>query len=254
MTPKIIIPEGKILIRRVELDSPQITAPNGDVLFVSTPQNTKEFESAWQVLVDYTKRIAPNPESALQDIDEIANAKGYHFGKDLGYVLFTALDENNNPVAVAPSQIASIKTKGIGFIYQIGHNDRVSLKDTNFSVATQLYGKISNLLVDISKYQEHNWLGTVTESRKEGPELEAILEAGFDVLVPNEFYSPPAVQHRGIKDKENLTTKDLVLLSKNTPEDHKLQLLIAETYLKFAYCEGQDLGPTLKPIRAYFAR
>mgnify|MGYP001607125090 CR=1 FL=1 len=107
---------------------------------------------------------------------------------------------------------------------------------------------------EISIYNNHAWLGIVTESRKEGPELEAILKAGFDVLVPNKFYRPLAVQPEQIKDKSNLITNDLVLLGRNMPEDHKLQLLIAETYVKFAYCKGQDLKPTLKLIRAYFAK
>ena len=259
---KILIPKGKSQIAKTELDSPKIIAPDGAELSIYVPQNRGELESAWQVLLDYTKRIAPNPEAALQDLDAIDDVISYHFGR-IGYVIFTAVDSNKNPVAIAPAQIAplyefarrhpEVKGKAVGFIYQIGHNEQASLNDTNFSVMTKLYDEATKLLSEISKYQGDNWLGTVTEARKEGPELEAIINAGFDVLVPNEFYRPPAVQQGLVKEEKNLTTDDLVLLTRGMPKGPELQLAGAEAYLKFAYCKGQDLSPALKLVRTYFA-
>ena len=168
----IVIPKGKRLIAKSELEPRKIISPDGTELSIYAPQNREELERAWQVLIEYTKRNAPNPEGALQDLDDISDVAGYYFSR-LSYVAFTAVDNNKNPVAIAPSQIVSLsdmakkypeaKGRGMGFIYQIGHNEQVSLNDTDFSVATQLYEQVSNLLLDISKYKDDNWLGVVTE-------------------------------------------------------------------------------------------
>ncbi len=256
---EISIPKEKGQICKYSLDSPQIIAPNGEELFVYVPQNEGELRGAWKVLEDYTKRTAPNQESVLQDLDEINSVVGRHFGKDLGYVVFTAVDSDKNPVAIATTEIASLsyiagqKDKGIGFVYQIGHNKEVSFGDEDFSVITQLYGHLSQLLPEISIYQDNNWLGIVTESRKKGPELEAILDADFEVLVPHDFYKPPATQLDKIKEDENKITTDLVLLGLGIPKDSELRLMAAETYLKHAYPE-LPLENTLKLVNDYFAK
>ncbi|MCK4859338.1 MAG: hypothetical protein KAS87_02145 [Candidatus Omnitrophica bacterium] len=258
---EISIPKEKGQICKYSLDSPQIIAPNGEELFVYVPQNEEELKEAWKVLEDYTKRIAPNPESVYQDLDDIADVIKWHFGKELGYIVFTAVDSDKNPKAVATTEIASLsdmvgkypgaKDKGMGFIYQIGHNEEVSFDDEDFSVITQLYGYLPRLLPEISIYKDNNWLGIVTESRKEGAELEAILDADFEELVSKEFYRPPAVQQEKIKDKENRTTTDLVLLGLGIPTDSESRLMVAEAYLTHAY--RQPLEETLKLVNNYFA-
>jgi len=261
---EVMIPKRKYQIAKSKhkLCSPQIIAPNGEKLFLHVPDEL-ELRMAWHVMERYTARIAPNPESALQDLDSINNVVAYHLNPQSSYIAFTAVDSSKMPVAIATTQIFPVSgrvkrgAEGLGFIYQMGLDERVSLNkqdETDLSVVTQLYNCLSELLPKISIYNNHAWLGLVTESRKEGPELEAILEAGFDVLVPNEFYTPPAVQQGNVKDKKNLTTGDLVLLTRDMPKEPRLQLASAEAYLKHAYCNGQDLSQSLELVRAYFAK
>ena len=249
---KIKIPKQNRLIVKREIDSSIITAPDGIELHVSIPQDFDELEQAWDVLEGYTKRICPNPEAALQELDDIEDVEGYHFesGEAPGYLIFTAVDKDNNPRVVTATEIASVNRKGIGFIYQIGHDKEISNNDTDFSAATGLYKHVADLLPTISPSKD--WLGIATESRKEGPELEAILKAGFTVLVPNEFYRPPATQQDKIEDPENRFTKDLVLLGTNVPKE--FGEIAARTYVKHSYCEGQDTNLTLELIKTYFEK
>lgn len=260
MIEEIIIPGGKSLIGKNRLKSPKIIGPGGENLSIYAPKTENELRKAWQALIDYTRRIAPNPESALQDPDKIEDIIEYHFGKKSD-VVFTVIDERETPVAIAHTEITDVsytskeRSNGelVGFIYQIGHNPLISKKDTDFSVITKLYIQLTDLLQDISICGKNKWLGIITESRKEGRELGAITKAGYKELVPNESYKPPAVQSKEIKDKDkNLTTKNLVLMSKNVPNITELKFDAAESYLKHAYCKGQNLKPTLKLIHDYF--
>jgi len=262
MGVEIKIPDGKG--RHIANHNPgsrAIRTPDGTRLSISVPQNFDELRSAWKVLEDYTGRVALNPESKLQDLDDIRKVREYHFGKNFGYVVFSAVDGENRPQAMATAEIVPVRSlvdrkiargKGISFIYQGAHTPGVSQNDTNFSVFSQLYKVLSGeLLPEISKYKGDKWLGAIAESRSSGPELEAILNAGFEEIVPNEFYRPPAVQK--VRRRENQFTTDLILLGRGIPKDPKLRELAAEAYVRAAYCEGQNINPTLRAINQYFS-
>ena len=259
MKVDITIPEGKSHIADNHPRSRSFRVLDGSRLDVHVPQNMDELVTAWKVLEDYTRRMAPNNESALQDLDDIGDVGRYHFGKTLGYAIFTAVDKQGNPQVMAPAEIISAsravrrkiaQDKGVGFIYQIAHTLEVSKRDKDFSAATKLYRATANILHEISAYNGKNWLGVVTESRSSGPELEAILNAGFKPLVPNEQYRPPAVQD--VKDPANAFTTDLVLLGRGVPKDRELARVAAEAYVRLAYCEHQKLGPTLDLMKQHF--
>ena len=203
--------------------------------------------------------MAPNQESALQDLDDITKVYGYH-SSDSGYLIFTAMDKNGKPVAVAPAEIVPLsdvttrkafQDKSMGLVYQIGHTSDISNNDRDFSVASELYRAVASTMPRLLA-GEDRWAGTVTESRKEGKELEAILNAGFEVLVPNSHYMPPAVQQENIKDPANKFTTDLVLLAHNIPEIPHAGLVAARAYVKLAYVEGQSVQHALKLIDQYF--
>ena len=102
---KLKIPSAKSHL--VAVEAPQFTAPDGQVLTLNIPINRRELEAAWKVLEDYTGRMAPNPESALQDLDKIADVWGYH-SSDSGYLIFTAVDKSGHPVAIAPAEIVPL--------------------------------------------------------------------------------------------------------------------------------------------------
>ena len=257
----VIIQEGKEHIAKSSFKSRSFTAPDGSDLFLHIPRNVEQLRAAWEVLKDYTKRIAPNPESVSQDVDPFNKVKSYHSDKDLGYLVFTLVNSAGKPVAVAPAEILSVsdlvdgktaKGKGIGFIYQGAHTPEISNNDNDFSVLTKLYRAVSSLLPQISTYERDKCLGVVVESRSKGPELSAIRRAGFNDLVPNEHYRPPAVQKA--KRRENQFTEDLVLLERDVPKDPKLRRLVAEAYVRAAYCEGQDINPTLRLMGKHFSK
>jgi len=253
--------EGKWYVDKHKLhnvQTPTLIAPDGSQLYLHVPSNEREIGAAWKILEDYTKRTSTNPESTLQDLDEMANTKCYHFGRNFGYILFTAIDSNGKPVAVAPAEMIRVSEfvddkiaegKGMGFIYQGAHTPATSQNDTNFSVLTQLYGVVSELLPRISRYEGDNWAGVVAESRSKGPERDAIQKAGFKVLVPNRNYRPPATQKT--KDTENQFVKDLVLLERGVKP--QFRNMAAETYTKAAYWEEQNIKPVLDLMRKYFS-
>lgn len=255
---KLKIPAAKTHLRPVE--AAQFMAPDGQILTSYIPTSRRELGAAWKVLEDYTARMAPNPESALQDLDTLADVSGYH-SSDSGYLIFTAADSNGKPVAIAPAEIVPLpdvttrepfQDKFIGLIYQIGHNPGISNNDKDFSVASKLYEVVASTMPRLLGGKD-SWAGTVTESRKEGPELEAILGAGFKVLVPNSHYMPPAVQQGDIKDPANKVTSDLVLLARDIPLMPHAELVAARAYVKLAYVKGQPVQPTLNLIGQYFS-
>ena len=255
---KLVIPSAKSHLAG-GVEAPQFTASDGQILTLYIPRrSSRELETAWKVLEDYTARMAPNPESALQDLDDIDKVRGYHFS-DSGYLIFTAVDTNRRPVAVAPAEIVPLSDvttrkafqgKSIGLIYQIGHTPEISDNDRDFSVASELYRAIALTMPMLAGAD--SWAGTVTESRKEGPELEAILDAGFDVLVPNSHYRPPAVQQEDIRNPANKITTDLALLARDIPQMPHAGLVAARAYVGLAYVEGQPIQPALKLIGQYF--
>ncbi|MEK6949971.1 MAG: hypothetical protein AABX34_07135 [Nanoarchaeota archaeon] len=256
---KLQIPSAKSHLNR-GVEARQFTAPDGQVLTLYIPRSSsRELEAAWEVLGDYTARMAPNPESALQDLDDIDKVRGYHFSNS-GYLIFTAVDKNRRPVAVAPAEIVPLSDvttrkafqgKSIGLVYQIGHTSEISDNDRDFSVASELYRAVASTMPRLLR--QDSWAGTVTESRKEGPELEAILNAGFVPLVPNSHYRPPAVRQEGIQDSANKTTTDLVLLARDIPQMPHAGLVAARAYVTLAYVEGQNIQPTLQLIGQHFS-
>jgi len=259
MGVEILIPKESRFIANRHPRPRSFRAPDNSLLHVHVPINRDELAKAWIVLEDYTRRMASNPESPKQDLDDISDVHGYHFG-DLGYAVFTAVDGDGKPQVVAPAEITlasrhvrrrAAEGRGIGFIYQIAHTSKVSNNDRDFLAATKLYRAVAGLLKEIAAYDGNNWLGVVTESRNSGPELEAILAAGFRELVPNEQYRPPAVQK--VRDPKNRLTKDLVLLGLGVPKDLVLRLVAAEAYVRMAYCEGQNIKPTLALMKQYFS-
>ncbi|MBW2977161.1 hypothetical protein KY347_06995 [Candidatus Woesearchaeota archaeon] len=152
-----------------------------------------------------------------------------HFGNE-PYVLFTAVDKNSDPAGVLTAEIVPLSGLSVlvgdpdlgrwcmGVFYQIAVNKEVSLDYKDLSVATQLYSILSQKLPEITTYGPDGWLCSVTESRAEGRELEAIMDAGFGCLVPNKYYMPPATRVGEIREKQNRITKDLVLLWDQTEE------------------------------------
>lgn len=254
---KLEIPSAKSHLAR-GVEAQIFRAPGRQVLTLYIPQNKAELEAAWKVLEDYTARMAPNPESALQDLDKLSDVWGYH-SSDSGYTIFSAVNSDGKPVAIAPSEIVPLsdvttrkpfQDESIGLIYQIGHTRGISNNDRDFFVASELYRAVASTMPLLAG--QDRWAGTVTESRKEGPELEAILNAGFKVLVPNSHYMPPAVQQENIKDPANKVTSDLVLLARDIPDMPHAELVAARAYVKLAYVKGQDVQPTLKLIGQYF--
>ncbi len=255
---ELTIPSAKSHLAR-GVEAPQFKAPDGQILTLYIPQSRRELQVAWKILEDYTARMAPNKESALQDLDKLADVWGYH-SSDSGYIIFTAVDTNGKPVAIAPAEIVPLsdvterkpfQNQSIGLVYQIGHTPGSSKNDTDFSVASNLYEAVASTMPEL--LGRGNWAGTVTESRKEGPELEAILKAGFKVLVPNSHYMPPAVQQENITDPANRVTTDLALLARDIPEMPHAGLVAARAYVKLAYVKGQDIQPTLQLIGQHFA-
>jgi len=257
MGVEILIREDKKSIAVPRLESPRFRAPDGSLLSLYRPQTKEGFEAAWKVLEDYTARGAPTSQAKkrlLEDLDALDDVARYHFGKHWGYNLFAAVDKNHKPQGVIVTDIEKVsdwsgkkiaENKGVGFLYQVAHTPEVSRNDTDFSVITKLYQNAEGVLTQISKYKGEDWLGVVTESRSSGKELEAILAAGFEVLVPNKFYRPPATRGRG-------ATKDLVLLAKGVPQDAALKQLAADAYVRSAYSEGQNTKPALDLTRKYF--
>jgi len=250
---KLKIPSAKSHLTAVE--APQFTAPDGQILTLHIPSSRRELGAAWKVLEEYTARMAPNPESALQDLDKLTDVLGYH-SSDSGYLVFTAVNQDGKPVAVAPAQIVPLSDVterkpfqdiSIGLVYQIGHTPAISNNDQDFSVASRLYESVISTMPKLLR--QGSWAGTVTESRKEGPELEAILNAGFYVLVPNSYYRPPAVQQENIRNPENKVTNDLVLLARDIPDMPHAGLVAARAYVKLAY--GKPVQPTLNLIGQY---
>ena len=259
----LVIPNGKTHYARYRVKAPVIKAPDGSRLHIQVPQNRKELQAAWDVLVGYTIRIAGNDESAAQDLDKFSNVQRYQNDSNLGYLVFTALDQARYPVAMLTSQIVRLpeldmsdkelsEGRAVGFIYQIAHTPEISRGDRNFSVATDLYRGVAGLMPRLARINGDNWLGILTESRNEGPELRAIQKAGFRPVVPNEDYRPPAVQE--VKDARNRYTRDLDLLGRDLPRSRDLRRLAAEAYVRAAYCEGQDLRHTMRLIDNHFAR
>jgi len=255
----LTIPSAKSHLAR-GVEAPQFTAPDGQVLTLNIPRGIRQLEAAWKVLEDYTARMAPNPESASQDLDTLADVWGYH-SSDSGYLIFTAVDQGGKPVAIAPVEIVSLsdvterkpfQDKSMGLIYQIGHTPEISNNDRDFSVASDLYKSVASTMPRLLR--QGNWAGTVTESRNKGPELEAILNAGFTVLVPNSHYMPPAVQQENIRDPANKVTSDLVLLGRDIPGMPHAGLVAARAYVKSAYVKpDQPVQPTLNLIGQYLS-
>ena len=253
----IKIPKKHGLIALNQLTVPTILAPDGSHLFVHVPQTTDDLRKAWDVLRRYTEDVAPNPESALQDLDEIGDVERYHFSPEFPYVVIAAMDRNGRPRAVIPAELAAAnELSGIadndprraGFIYQIGLDEAVSQNYQNFLVATGLYRETTGILKTMSGRGKGEWLGVVTESRNKGPELDAILKANFVVLIPNRYYKPPATQDT--HDPENRYASDLILLGSGVPKG--AEPTIAKLFTKDSYCEQQDVGGTLNLLGRYF--
>ncbi|MBI2546533.1 hypothetical protein HYV81_05105 [Candidatus Woesearchaeota archaeon] len=262
----LVIPNGKTHYARHRVKAPVIKAPDGSRLHIQVPQNVEQLRAAWDVLIGYTIRIAGNDESAAQDLDKFSNVKKYWSNPNLGYLIFTADNDAGKPQAMVTTQIFRLTDselsdisdphlahgRAMGCIYQVGHTPEISRGDRNFSVATELYRGVAGLMPRLARINGDNWLGILTESRNEGPELRAIQKAGFRPVVPNEDYRPPAVQE--VRDARNRYTRDLDLLGRDLPRSRALRRLAAEAYVRAAYCEGQDLRHTMRLIDSHFAR
>lgn len=263
---KVTIPKDNELLRTVKLESPVFLSPEKKRLFVTIPQSDEQLRKAWDVLRFYTINTAVKPEVAAQDLDKVEDVIDYHFDPELSYMVMAAVDGKRQPKATAATETASIDSvledlgerssvrgKGIGFIYQIGHVFETEFEGYDFHTEKELYKAVAALLQAVSVYGKENWLGVVTEAVAEKTELRALTSnTGFGVLVPNEFYMPPATQTAQILSPEHKRVTDLVLLGKDVPRG--LAKLAAKAYVICAYCKGQDIDPTLRLIDDFFKR
>ena len=247
------------LFRITQLSAPAILAPDGSKFFLYVPKTPKELSDFWDVLVRYTEDNATNPEMALQDLDKIEDVMEYHFGPEMAYAVIGAVDRHGKPKAVTPTELATVDDvlengdrRGTGFIYQIGIDKELSDNYRDFSLATGMYRIVPELLRKIFGKGYKGWVGVSTESRKDGPELEAILKAGFTVLVPNRYYRPPATQEGEITDPSNLFTDSLVLLETGVPKGS--EKLVSDLYMVNSYCEGQNVEHSLKLMAKNFEK
>lgn len=239
---KVRIPSGIYGQTKQKFRTHEIKSPEGKPLHLSIPKDEIEISTAGIISLDYNERIeSTNIGTYSRNQGYLNEIVKYNLNKPWR-LIFTAVYSHKAEAMIATEVVLDNEHNDYGqiFVYQKGVNKEFST-DNDLSVLTQLYNRSLEAVLTALKHENIKCSGIFTESINSGPEFSAIKNAGFDILVPTEYYKPP--NH----DNLVLMARDMLVIN-----DLESELESAEKYLEFAYGIKEESDPARKLVEKYF--